>query len=218
MEALSSAFDQPFAPISMQPLIVSLNVLGAVSLVFRYRTATPVERLQIKVIGLLAAGSVLGLIGLQLIDIDAATAVILNITITLLAVGTIGAAIMRYRLFDIDRLISRTISYSVVVVILVAVYFGLVTTITYLLPTQDSVAVAGTTLTVAALFNPVRRRVQQWVDQRFNRLRYDAEKVLDSFLGQLQIHVDVDVLSDDLVDAVVEALGPTCATVWVADR
>lgn len=215
IEALSSASSQPVAYFYLNVLILSLNVVAVASLVVRYRTAAPVERLQIKAVGLLATVSALGLVGLQLIEIDSTTTVILNIILTLLAVGTFGAAIMRYRLFDIDRLISRTISYSVVVVILAMVYSGLVAAVTNLIPSQDSLAVAGTTLTVAALFNPVRKRVQRWVDKRFNRSRYNAEKVLDSFSGRLQSHVDVDLLTTDLVDAVAEALHPQFATVWV---
>lgn len=95
-------------------------------------------------------------------------------------------AITRHRLYDIDRIVSRTASYAIVVGLLAAVFFGVVTAVTALLPTQNALAVVGSTLVVAALFNPVRLRVQQWVDRRFNRSHYEAQGVIDSFAATLQ--------------------------------
>ena len=127
-------------------------------------------------------------------------------------------AILRYRLYEIDRIISRTLAYAIVTGLLVGVYAGLVLLATQVLTVKSPVAVAVATLVAAALFNPVRRRVQRIVDRRFNRARYDAERTVDAFAADLQGAVDLDSVRDGLVDVVHRALEPAHVSVWVQDR
>lgn len=126
----------------------------------------------------------------------------------------IGMAILRYRLYDIDRIVSRTVSYGAVVVVLAAVYVGGVALFTRVLPFEGAIAVAGSTLTTAALFNPLRRSVSRWVDRRFYRSRYDAELVAGEFAHRLRDEVDADTLAADLIQVVVGALRPTTVALW----
>jgi hypothetical protein len=131
----------------------------------------------------------------------------------------IGIAVFRYRLFEVDRFISRTVSYALVVGFLAAVFVAGVTWIPNALGLGDSpLLVAASTLAVAAIFNPLRRQTQVWVDRRFNRSHYDAERVMESFAGSLQTRVDPDGVMDDLVDVVSEAMQPESVGAWVRDR
>jgi hypothetical protein len=130
----------------------------------------------------------------------------------------IGVAILKYRLYEIDRIISRTLSYAIVTGLLVGVYAGLVLLATQVLTVKSPVAVAAATLATAALFNPVRRRVQRIVDRRFNRARYDAERTIDAFAAGLQGAVDLDSVRDGLVGVVHRALEPAHVSVWVRER
>jgi hypothetical protein len=128
---------------------------------------------------------------------------------------SIGVAILKYRLYEIDRIISRTLAYAIVTGLLVGVYAGLVLLATGVLKFHSTVAVAASTLVAAALFNPVRRRVQHVVDRRFNRARYDAELMVTAFAGRLQDAVDPDAVRADLVSVVHAALEPTHVSVWL---
>jgi membrane protein implicated in regulation of membrane protease activity len=130
----------------------------------------------------------------------------------------ISFAILKYHLYDIDRLISRTLSYTLVTGILVGVYAGVVTFTTHVLPFHTLVAVAASTLAVAALFNPLRRRVQREVDRRFNRARYDADKTAAAFAARLKDEVDLDSIRDDLARAVQQTLEPAQVSVWITRR
>ena len=127
----------------------------------------------------------------------------------------IGLSVLRYRLYEIDRIVSRTVTYLLVVGLLGLVFFGVVTLITSFLPAESDLAVAASTLAVAALFNPVRRRVQVWIDRRFNRARYDAQKVMDAFAESLRDRVDAAELSDGWRDVVAETMQPSAAAVWI---
>jgi hypothetical protein len=131
---------------------------------------------------------------------------------------SIGVAILKYRLYDIDRIISRTLAYAIVTGLLVGLYAGLVLLATEVLGVHSTVAVAAATLAAAALFNPVRRRVQQRVDQRFNRARYDADQMVARFAARLQDTVDLDSVRDDLAGVVHQALEPAHVSVWINDR
>jgi hypothetical protein len=133
---------------------------------------------------------------------------------------SIGVAILKYRLYDIDRIISRTLAYAIVTGVLVGVYAGLVLLATQALPVALStpVAVACATLVAAALFNPLRRRVQRVVDRRFNRARYDAGKTVAAFAARLQDAVDLDAVQDDLAGVVRQALEPAHVSVWSSRR
>jgi hypothetical protein len=126
-----------------------------------------------------------------------------------------GIAILRYRLFDIDRLVSRTIGYAIVTGLLVGVYAGIVLLATRVVSVNEPVAVAGSTLAVAALFNPVRRRVQRAVDRRFNRARYDADRIVGAFAARLKDAVDQGAVRDDLAVVVQQALEPVHVSVWM---
>ena len=124
-------------------------------------------------------------------------------------------AVLKYRLYDIDRLISRTVSYAVVTGLLVGLYAGLVLLAGHVLPVHGSITVAGATLVVAALFNPVRRRVQHVVDHRFNRTRYDAELMTAAFAARLQDATDLDAAQADLSATVDRALQPAHLSLWL---
>jgi hypothetical protein len=128
---------------------------------------------------------------------------------------SIGVGILKYRLYEIDRIISRTLAYAIVTGLLVGVYAGLVLLATEVLRFSSPVAVAASTLVAAALFNPVRRRVQHAVDRRFNRARYDAERMLRAFAARLQDAVDPDAVRADLTGVVHIALEPTHVSVWL---
>jgi hypothetical protein len=130
----------------------------------------------------------------------------------------IGVAILKYRLYDIDRIISRTLAYAIVTSLLVGVYAGLVLLATEVLKLHSTVAVAAATLAAAALFNPVRRQVQLRVDRRFHRTRYDADRMVAGFAARLKDTVDLDSVRDDLADVVHQALEPAHISVWVSRR
>jgi hypothetical protein len=127
----------------------------------------------------------------------------------------IGIGILRYRLFDIDRILSRTVAYAIITGLLLGVYAGLVLLATQVLGFASPVAVAGSTLAAAALFTPLRRRVQRIVDRRFNRARYDADAAVAAFATRLKGAVNLGSVRDDLVHTVGAALEPAQVSVWI---
>jgi len=128
---------------------------------------------------------------------------------------SMGVAVFKYRLLDIDRILSRTLSYAIVTGLLVGVYAGLVLLATRVLEVHGTVAVAAATLAAAALFAPVRRRVQRIVDHRFNRARYDADRTVAAFAARLQDAVDLGTVSDDLLASVTGSLEPAHVSIWI---
>ena len=128
----------------------------------------------------------------------------------------VGVAILKYRLYDIDRLISRTLGYAIVTGLLVGLYAGLVLLATQVLSIKSPVAVAASTLAAAALFTPLRRRVQHVVDRRFNRVRYDADQTVAAFAARLQEGADLDAVRSDLLAVVTTAVEPAHISVWTA--
>jgi hypothetical protein len=130
----------------------------------------------------------------------------------------VGIAILRYRLYDIDRIISRTLAYAIVTGLLAGLYAGLVLLATQVLRLHSTVAVAAATLVAAAMFNPLRRRVQRVVDRRFNRARYDADLIVAAFAARLKDTVALDSLRDDLAAVVDSALEPAHISVWMSQR
>jgi hypothetical protein len=130
----------------------------------------------------------------------------------------IGVGILKFRLYDIDRIISRTLAYTIVTGLLAGVYAGLVLLATRIPWVHTPAAVAVATLAAAALFNPLRRRVQLAVDRRFNRARYDADQAVAAFADRLKEAVDLDSVRDDLAGVVQHALEPAHISVWVSRR
>jgi hypothetical protein len=196
-------------------------LVGAGSLVLRFRRARGVERLQLRWLALAAACAsallVVGLVALFLAK-DAVVLASLSICLALLPLAT-GAAILRYRLYDLDRIISRTVAYGLLTVVLGLGYGGAVLVAGQLFggigDQPPSWAVAGATLALAAMFRPARRRVQQVVDRRFNRRRYDAARTLDAFAVRLRDEVDLDALNAELLAVVAQTMQPTRASLWL---
>jgi hypothetical protein len=131
---------------------------------------------------------------------------------------SIGVAILKYRLYEIDRIISRTLAYAIVTGLLIGVYAGLVLLATQVLKFHSTVAVAASTLAAAALFSPLRRRVQHAVDRRFNRARYNADRTVAAFAARLKDAVDLDTIRDDLAGVASRALEPAHVSVWISQR
>jgi MFS family permease len=206
-------------------LTAATGVAAAASLAFRYRRARTAERAQLKWLVYAAALVVAAvLIGLGPVvwimgagNADNVQNAMVSAAIALVPVA-IGVAVLRYRLYDIDRVVSRTVAYAVVTALLVGVYAGLVLLATEVLRLRTPVAVAAATLAAAALFNPVRRRVQHRVDRRFNRAHYDAEATVAAFAARLKDAVDLDTVRDDLASVVQTALEPASMWVWTSRR
>jgi hypothetical protein len=202
-------------------VLLACVTAAVASLVVRYRRADDEERHQLKwLIWSVGSFALIGLLGLNALDTvgnplpEALDAIIWALLWAGIPVS-VGAAIFKYRLYEIDRIVSRTVSYTVVVVLLAAVYVGGVTGLTSLLPDQSRLVVAATTLAVAALFNPVRRMVQDLVDRRFNRSRYDTQRVMDRFAGSLRDQVDSDEVVEGWVGVVSETMQPVSVSVWL---
>ena len=185
--------------------------------VLSWRRATGERRAQLKWLMAGSAASVIGLTGGFAFQSGMLNTVCLVVGIFSLPV-CIVFAILKYHLYDIDRLISRTVSYTVVTGLLIGVYAGMVTFATRVLPFTSPVGIAASTLVAAALFNPLRRRVQRVVDRRFNRARYDADQTVAAFAGRLKDAVDLDSVRDDLATVVQQALEPDHTSIWVSRR
>jgi hypothetical protein len=183
---------------------------------FGWRRATGVYRQQLKWLAFGAAVTVvLGVIAPNFTP--GIVSEILAPAIVALPVS-IGIGILRYRLYDIDRIISRTLAYAIVTGLLVGVYAAVVLLATQVFQFHATVAVAASTLVAAALFNPLRRRVQRTVDRRFNRARYDADQTVAAFATRLKDAVELDSVRDDLAGVVHQALEPVHISVWVNQR
>jgi hypothetical protein len=192
---------------------------AALSLVLRFHRAQGVERQQLK--WFTYAGALMVLFGLvpELLPTTA------KVSEALWGLGAVfvpvaaGIAILRYRLYDIDRLINRTLVYGLLTALLAGVYVGLVLLLGQVfgrLGTEPSSwAVAGATLAVAALFQPARRRIQSVVDRRFNRRRYDAAKTIEAFSARLREEIDLDTLSAELLAVVDQTMEPTRLSLWL---
>jgi hypothetical protein len=184
--------------------------------VLAFRHASGERRQQLKWLG--AGGAIAITLLLVTIIWSSAPAfvgnVLLPIALTALPVS-IGVGILRYRLYEIDRLVSRTLAYAILTGILAGVFIGFVALTTDTLALSGRVGVAASTLAAAALFNPLRVRVQRLVDRRFNRARYDADATVAAFTGRLRDAVEIEAIRADLLDAVNRAVEPTHATVWI---
>jgi hypothetical protein len=129
--------------------------------------------------------------------------------------AAIGVAVLRYRLYDIDRLINRTLVYGLLTLLLGGGYAAVALVLGQLAGQDSSLAVAGATLAVAALFQPARRRIQQVVDRRFNRRRHDATRVIEEFGARLRDQVDLDTLTGELLAVTTQTMQPTRASLWL---
>ena len=196
-------------------LFLAFLLVFAVDAIRRWYVARGVERQQLQVFGYAVAGWVVILVVGNHIPSDSAwSSVDWTVGSNLVAVA-IGVAVLRYRLYDVDRVVSRTVSYAAVTGILVGVYVGMVALTTRVLPLSSAVGVAASTLVAAAAFNPLRRRVQHGVDLRFNRARYSAEATVGAFAEHLRGSVDLDTFRQDLLSVVHTTLEPEHATLWL---
>jgi hypothetical protein len=196
-------------------------VVAAGSLVVRFRRALGVERQQLRWVALAAAltgVAVLAVAALVAVGDEAMAGWAAVIGLMVLPLG-IGAAILRYRLYDLDRVISRTLAYGLLTVLLGGGYAGAVLLLGQLFggigDKPPSWAVAGATLALAALFQPARGRIQQAVDRHFNRRRYDAAQTIVAFSVRLRDEIDLDTLSAELLAVVEETMQPTQASLWL---
>ncbi len=208
-------------------MITGLLVVAAIGVVIRGRRAAGELRPQYKPV--LATMAVLGLFILVLL-----AALIVDPTFTdstrygdlvwpialvlyMLIPASFGVAITRYRLYDIDRVVSRTVTYGLVALVTAGIYALPVLALPGLLGESNDLVVAASTLAAATAFNPVRRRIQRTVDHRFDRARYDAEREVDAFATRLEGSIDLDVLGHDLALVVDRTLAPTTHTVWLRE-
>ena len=213
--AVGNPEKSPMIPV----LIVLLGVLATAafgSLVLRFRRSRGEERQQLK--WFTYASALLPLAGLDDFLPAPVGDLLFGIPIVFLPVAA-GIAILRHRLYDIDRLINRTLVYGSLTAILGLVYAGVVLILGQVFGgvTEDppSWAVAGATLAVAALFQPARRRIQEVVDRRFNRRKYDAAETIDTFGARLRDQVDLDTLSAELLAVVDQTMQPTRVVLWL---
>lgn len=206
---------------SLEPLllvVLLLSVPAVSSAVIRWRRSTGVARQQLKWFVFAASGLVLGVLmsrdWVPSPTVGDVAAVLLYSSLWV----SIGVAVLKYRLYDLDRLISRTVGYALLLALLGGVYVtGAIWLPTRLIGEQPPIFVAGSTLAVAMLFNPVRKRVLSWVDRRFNRTRYDAQHVIDEFVGQLRNTTQVDQLTEDVVSLVEVTLQPSSVGAWIQE-
>ena len=202
-----------------------LYVVAAASLFVRLRHATGVERQQLKWLAYAAAGFALGVILVLLsgaMDAPAWFGRAANAVFLVTSEGiivAIGIAIIRYKLYDIDLLINRTLVYGTLTATLVALYFGgivvLQSAFVLLTGERSTLAVVASTLLIAALFNPLRRRIQRFIDRRFYRRKYDAAKTLATFNSRLREETDLDSLSEEVLGVVSETMQPAHASLWL---
>jgi hypothetical protein len=219
---------------SLAWLLVTLAIpAAAASLVVRFRRSRGQERQQLKWLAYAAAMLGVGLLGIGLVDlleqlewvrppstqpVAAVLAGVAILGVTALPI-TAGIAVLKYRLYEIDRIINRTLVYGLLTALLAAVYAGLVLSIGQLSGAigaePPSWAVAGATLAVAALFQPARRRIQAIVDRRFNRRRYNTAQTIQAFSTRLRDQVDLDTLSSELLAVVDQTMEPTQVSLWL---
>jgi hypothetical protein len=204
-------------------LLVVFVLSAAVSLVVRFVRSVGVERLQLKwfatAVGLFAlwlgVGMLTELAGIVLPDVLGNV----GVGVVMLALPlAIGIAVTRYRLYEIDRIISRTVSYAVMAIVLAGIYVIPVVTLPRLLGESNDLVIAGSTLAAAAAFAPVRRRVQRTVDHRFNRTRFDADREVDAFSIRLRSNLTLESVDAALADTVSRTVQPATTRLWIRER
>jgi hypothetical protein len=196
---------------------IATTVVATASLVVRFRRARGVERQQLRWVALgTVLVAVLAIVHLTALSLGAyALAPLAGGLNPAILSAAIGAAILRYRLYDLDRIISRTLAYGLLTLLLGGGYASVVLGLGQLLGQDSSLVVAGATLAVAVVFQPARRRVQALVDRRFNRRRYDAAQAIEVFSARLRDEVDLDTLSAELLAVVDQTVQPTRAWLWL---
>ena len=206
-------------------LMAGTGLAAVLSLVFRYRRAQTVERAQLRWLvyaGALVLAALLAIAPIEWImgagnATDNVQNAVSSGAVALVAVA-IGIAVLRYRLYDIDRIISRTLAYVIITGLLAGLYAGLALLSTQVLNLTSQVAVVVATLAAVAVFNPLRRRVQHRVDKRFNRARYNADTTVAAFAARMQDATDPDAIRSDLVSTVHRAFEPAHVSVWISQR
>lgn len=199
--------------------LIGALVSAVTSVFLRWHRGDRIERLQIKwllvsgILLLIQAG--LAISGLSDSGVFSVANEILLVLGLLSLPFAIAVAVLRYRLFEIDRIVSRTLTYGVATALLAIVYLGSVFILRSLMPVEGQLAVAGSTLATAALFNPVRRRVQRLVDRRFNRLRYDAEQMLSAFTARLSDQIDLASLRGEVHAVAEQTVQPSSISLWL---
>jgi hypothetical protein len=237
---VNAGYESVRNPYGIEALEGSLRVLGAVanfflvgavlasavSLIFRFRRSRGDERRQLEWVAYAGALVMLVLI-LQLglesaVAQDEALVNVFNLILTVSLCGvpvSAGIAILKYRLYDIDLLINRTLVYGALTVMLALVYLGGVVSLQYVLRAltgqESQLAVVASTLVIAALFSPLRRRIQNFIDRRFYRRKYDAAKTLEAFSARLRDETDLGALGDGLVGVVKETMQPAHMSLWL---
>jgi hypothetical protein len=192
------------------------------SLVVRFRRSSGEERQQMKWLTYAAAAYFATLLLVMSLPADSAWYRAVNVLSNLVLAGlpvAVGIAILRYRLYEIDLLINRTLVYGSLTAILVALYVGVIVVLqrifVLLTGQQSTLAVVASTLLIAALFTPLRRRIQTFIDRGFYRRKYDARKTLETFSAKLRDETDLDALSDDLVGVARETMQPAHVSLWL---
>jgi hypothetical protein len=192
-------------------------VVSLACVVLRLRSSTGIERQQLRWVVAGAAGAVIGLLGGALSPQRTVVSSVLYAGVLCVPVA-VAVAVLRYRLWDLDRLISRTLTYTLVTALLVVPYLLIVPAAGRLAQGSGSLAVAAATLAAVALFQPLRRRVQSLVDRRFNRRRYDAARTVEGFAARLRDQVDLDALHTELLAVVDQTMQPAGASLWLRPR
>jgi hypothetical protein len=229
---LSSTLDNPLgieglpnASKEIEAFMYALVAVGASSMLARLRHAGTIERQQIKWFAYATAVAISGVILKNTVYPPVGVMWVWWVGLVLTTVGVVsspvamGIAIFRYRLYEIDTLINRTLVYAPLTALLVALYFGAIVLLqsvfVALTGEQSTLAVVASTLLIAALFNPLRRRIQSLIDRSFYRRKYDAAKTLEGFSLKLRDETDLEALSDDLVGVVRETMQPAHASLWL---
>ncbi len=203
----------------VEPVVV-FGVLVAIglcvgSLFVRFRGGSAEVRAQIKWLGFSGVVAVVALAQSLGSEWTPSDTVVVALALSLIPVS-VGVAVLRYRLYDIDRIVSRTVSYAAVTVVVLGVYALVVTSVSRLLPDSGALPVAGATLAAAAVFLPVLRWVRERVDSRFDRAGFDAQQQVEAFAGRMAASVNTDDVAADLQAVVRQTLAPGSAGVWVA--
>jgi PAS domain S-box-containing protein len=209
----------------VETIVYALGLVAATSMLVRLRRSTGVERQQLKwfayAVAVLATSAILAYVvseSVGVVWLGWVSSMLVIASVVGLPVA-VGIAILRYRLYNIDLLLNRTLVYGALTAVLAAVYFGSIVLFQVLFRAftgqESQLAVVASTLAIAALFTPLRRRIQSFIDRRFYRRKYDARKTLEAFSAQLRTETDLDALSGDLIRVIKETMQPISVSLWL---